>query len=336
MKKRVLACLLVGTMFLLAAGCGKKTTVEHEDEASSTVSTEDTTEEESTSNTSEEGFTYTDLAKYSYDYSSGAGGWATYLNINEDGTFNGDYHDSEIGDMGDDYPNGSVYLCKFTGSFDSLEKVDDTTYKTTVKELSLENEVDTEEILDSVRYVYTSANGLNEGDVLYFYLPGSKVADLPEEFINWVTMKAELDENTEELSFVGIYNESDGSGFSGYDLKTAYLTNFTYVEQQSEDLLYALQHEDMSQTEYNTKYGDLYTLWDDDLNYLWSVLKATLPEDEMATLTKEEKAWIAEKEEKMNAEAEKYAGGSMEAMVYNQKGAELTEARVRELQKYLD
>ena len=38
-------------------------------------------------------------------FSSGAGGWATELKVYADGTFEGHYYDSDMGDRGNGYPN---------------------------------------------------------------------------------------------------------------------------------------------------------------------------------------------------------------------------------------
>ena len=48
-----------------------------------------------------------------FELSSGAGGWATILKLNKDGTFTGQYYDSDLGDTGEDYPNGTVHFCTF-------------------------------------------------------------------------------------------------------------------------------------------------------------------------------------------------------------------------------
>ena len=50
------------------------------------------------------------------EFSSGAGAWGTGLTLAADGSFSGEYHDSDMGDSGDDYPDGTVYLCNFPGS----------------------------------------------------------------------------------------------------------------------------------------------------------------------------------------------------------------------------
>ena len=56
-----------------------------------------------------------------WEFCSGAGGWATELEILPDGTFSGDYHDSEMGETADEYPDGSLYLCTFSGKLSLVE-----------------------------------------------------------------------------------------------------------------------------------------------------------------------------------------------------------------------
>lgn len=52
-----------------------------------------------------------------YGFSSGAGAWGTYFYLEKDGTFTGRFHDSEMGETGDGYPNGTVYISEFSGKF---------------------------------------------------------------------------------------------------------------------------------------------------------------------------------------------------------------------------
>lgn len=58
---------------------------------------------------------FSKLSKYQFVFSSGVGAWQTMLNINEDGSFKGYYSDSDMGDTGEGYPNGIIYLSVFEG-----------------------------------------------------------------------------------------------------------------------------------------------------------------------------------------------------------------------------
>ncbi len=42
--------------------------------------------------------------------------------------FEGSYHDSDMGFIGEGYPHGTVYICKFSGVFDNIQQIDDNTY----------------------------------------------------------------------------------------------------------------------------------------------------------------------------------------------------------------
>ena len=57
-------------------------------------------------------------------FSSGAGGWSTTLTLSEDGSFTGAFSDSEMGERDEnDYPNGTVYFCNFSGQFANIKNI---------------------------------------------------------------------------------------------------------------------------------------------------------------------------------------------------------------------
>lgn len=121
------------------------------------------------------------LSGSGYLFSSGAGGWGTVFYIEPDGSFFGEYHDSELNESGVDY-DGSVYISKFKGTFSPLTKIDDKTYSMKVISLSTENEPETEEILDNIRYVYTLPYGIEPDGEFIIHLPDVDVSKLGEEF----------------------------------------------------------------------------------------------------------------------------------------------------------
>lgn len=45
-----------------------------------------------------------------------AGAWSTELVVSPDGSFTGYYHDTDMGDSGADYLNGTRYECDFSGT----------------------------------------------------------------------------------------------------------------------------------------------------------------------------------------------------------------------------
>lgn len=139
------------------------------------------------------------------------------------------------------------------------------------------------------------------------------------------------DEQQTEVSQDESGGDADGDEDVAKKLAADFLAEFADIEKQSEELKNSIDNDDLSQTDYNLKTGDLYTLWDNCLNDLWSVLNQTLSKEEMDKLTEEENTWISDKEKQIADAGAEVEGGSMQPMVENMKGASLTEARVREL-----
>ena len=70
-----------------------------------------------------------------FTFSSGAGAWATQLTLEDDGSFTAQYHDSDMGDAGPEYSNGTVYICSLTGKFTTPTHINDYTYSMGLEEL---------------------------------------------------------------------------------------------------------------------------------------------------------------------------------------------------------
>lgn len=120
-----------------------------------------------------------------FSFLSGAGGWSTELQLNQDGSFTGQYHDSEMGDIGEDYPHGSVYVCSFAGEFVDFEKLSEYAYKMNLTNLTTENTTGEEWIEEQIRYVASDPYGLEEGSEFILYLPDTPISEVPEEFLIW-------------------------------------------------------------------------------------------------------------------------------------------------------
>ncbi len=103
------------------------------------------------------------------------------------------------------------------------------------------------------------------------------------------------------------------------------------TEQEVAILENSIKNDMLTQIEYNEKMKQLYELWDFALNKIWGILKETLEKEAMSQLTIEEKEWIAFKEQEVAKAGAEYEGGSMQAMIMNQKAAEMTKERVYEL-----
>ena len=148
-------------------------------------------------------------------FASGAGAWGTTLTLNLDGTFTGQFRDSNMGENGDEYPNGTVYYCNFSGRFGSMMKLNDYAYYMRLEELVYDTEIGKEQIGgEGIRYVTAEPYGIAGGEEFIFYLPGTLVEELNEDFISWwpdayLWRNGELD----TLTGYGLHNVNTGDGF---------------------------------------------------------------------------------------------------------------------------
>jgi len=150
-----------------------------------------------------------------FEFSSGVGAWSTELIMAENGAFSGNFHDSEMGETGEGYPNGTVYGCTFHGQFSDPEKVDETTWKVKIKVEMDEGQVP-EAIEDQIRYVTAPPYGLEKAETVMIYETGTPIEKLPEGFMSWSHMQ-EVDPDAKTLPYYGIWNETDDAGFVSID-----------------------------------------------------------------------------------------------------------------------
>ncbi len=153
-----------------------------------------------------------------FSFLSGAGGWSSELYLSNDGTFTGDYHDSDMGDDGEGYPYGTMYVCSFSGRFGNVRRVDEYSYSMHLLELEIDPTPAEEWIEDGVRYVSSNPYGLDNADEIMVYLPGAWIQDLPNEFVDWVAMPHawSWDDLPVLLPCYGLYNVAGEEGWSGY------------------------------------------------------------------------------------------------------------------------
>ena len=185
--------------------------------ASFTAFAQENTEAEKSAAAEE--FSFEELEDKVFYYSSGVGGWFVELNVAPDGSFNGNYHDSEMGESGEDYPNGTVYGCLFHGQLEAGGMLDSGAYELTVASIGKDEGQLDEAIEDGIRYVTTDPLGLAAGDRLELFRPGFPVEDLPEGFMFWSHLNF-LDEMPEKLPYYGLYDEAQDSGFTGEEKYT--------------------------------------------------------------------------------------------------------------------
>lgn len=120
--------------------------------------------------------------------SSGVGAWGTSLELRSDGTFGGEYTDFDMGDVGDGYPNGTMYICDFDGSFSNIQRIYDYLYCMELYELIEPSSEVREWCEDGTRYILSEPVGMEEGNIYYLYTPEAPTYDLSSDCVDWYTM----------------------------------------------------------------------------------------------------------------------------------------------------
>lgn len=279
----------------------------------------------------EEVLSFSAFAQLEFSFLSGAGGWATYLTIEPDGSFYGKFFDGELGVTDVEYPDGTMYQCDFAGKFTEPEKVDAFTWSVRIQEISYEKEPGTEEIIDGRLYCYAEPYGLDGAEELLIYEPGAPLAELPEEYRSWVGYYDLSRTEDTGLPFWGLYNVAQECGFSSYNIISQVKKDVAAQEEWRTKLENSLINDPLSQTELNITSKQLYDEWDFALNDIWRVLMRVLDEEEKEALIAEERVWIAMKEAAVEEAGAKFEGGTMRPLEMNMKAIALTRLRVFEL-----
>lgn len=158
-----------------------------------------------------------DFAMFSgmeWSFLSGAGAWSTDMRILEDGSFWGEYHDSEMGEAAESYPDGTVYCCSFSGKMSFAGRADEYSWNVSVYELKVSEEIGTEYVDDGLRFVITEPYGLSEGDTMRLYRPGTPTSLFSEDMLLWAHVYGEGGAAAELESWF-LCSENNGSGFVG-------------------------------------------------------------------------------------------------------------------------
>ena len=349
MKKRVLALTAAVCLCMAVAACGKEQ--QNHMVESESLSDEGQMEEEVASkeqenngeevvpekqeNSREEGLTFEDLSIRQFYFSSGAGAWGEEFTMERDGYFTGKFHDSNMGENGEEYPNGTVYSCVYSGHFTDIAKAGEYIYEVKLKDISYKKEPGEEEILDGVKNVYTESYFMNVNDTFRIYLPGMPIDEMSDELYWWVK---DYNQSESELTMIILVNESNQLAAASAsrpapseDAKRTYVTykeSFDYWEGK-------LTNEAQTTLDMVMYSGKMYEVSDECLNYLWNLIRYNVSEDRYEELLKEQRAWITEKEAKGNEAADAYEGGSLAKVDVNIILAQLTIERCVKLLEYL-
>ena len=120
---------------------------------------------------------------------SGTGNWETTLVLDNEGGIYGDFHDLNMGEVGEGYENGTYYWNEFWGYSDNIEKVNDYSYKFVLKDVATSQPGDVEELDDEDSMLFKTTyniEGVVDESEYILYLPNTPVMELPEESLFWL------------------------------------------------------------------------------------------------------------------------------------------------------
>ena len=147
-------------------------------------------------------------------FSSGAGGWVTYLYLSDDGTFTGLHVDGDMGVADPSlFPNGTEYRCEFAGAFTEPVKVSDYVCSTHVVSLEYAPP-ETVTYANGMRYITSTPYGLDNVDEVLIYLPGYPVEELSSDARSWIQNAREFwGPDPRILPFYVLYNVNEQEAF---------------------------------------------------------------------------------------------------------------------------
>ncbi len=345
MQRRI-SIILIIVALVLVAGCGVYYLVKNSDSKDEitenttkntdvgTVSKDSNNAETNKSNTADDStITFADLAQYGYSFYSGVGGWSDDFYIEKDGSFHGDYHDSDMGDSGDDYPDGTRYYCQYEGHFENIQKVDEFTYKMHMKDINIINN-DGEYIADGVKYIPVTPYALNNADEIEIYMPGKPVSEIDDEIKTWIFVGSQ--EQQDRLENLALVNVNENQGITSYTRMTpkedAESTYNTYKE--SYDYYAGLLSEAATTADMVDATSNQIRVSDECLNYIWRLIKYNTDEATFNKALEEQRQWLKDRD--ASAERTKNLGGSQAAVDYNDIYATMTMDRCKELLKYFN
>lgn len=160
-------------------------------------------------------------------FCSGAGAWGTYLTLNPDGSFVGDYSDADL---------DTVYVCQFHGQFEKVEKLTDASWQLTLAELKFDTGHNVGEKWDepdgdyTIHYVSSEPYGfdgmdgmaLKPGAQFILYSPdatgnepGTELYGALEfqSWMSWMYEFHEFNSDSDILGCWGLQNMETGQGF---------------------------------------------------------------------------------------------------------------------------
>ncbi len=137
-------------------------------------------------------------------YSSGAGAWSTGITVSKNGSFTGNFHDSDADVM---------YSSEFKGKFTKIKKAAANKYTMKLTTLKYTNKVETEK-KDGYKIEHThNAYGIKKGKTYTLYCPGFNASKLPKQVKEWTKILSYKYKKNGKLTKYIMYNKKEGVVF---------------------------------------------------------------------------------------------------------------------------
>lgn len=149
-------------------------------------------------------------------FSSGVGNWITSVEIAIDGSFIGQFTDLNMGEYGEEYPNGTIYICDFNGKFSKPQRLDEYAYSMELEYIDIREPVGTIYYKDKTKYVCSEPFGFDNAKTFMIYLPNTPIDYLPEGFSSFIMERIGRDCQTLPSNFYGLYNINIEAVFGGW------------------------------------------------------------------------------------------------------------------------
>ena len=169
----------------------------------------------------------TDAARFpdtplTFLFASGMGGWGTTLTLCPDGSFTGSYSDADMGAGNAEYPNGTYYVCDFSGRFTDIQQINDDTWLMKLSDLTTERPEGEVWVENQTRYIASEPHGLTWATEFLLYAPGTLADEILAGARDWWPDYFLWRNGTvETLNGWALCNVSSGAGFFTSWLNTA-------------------------------------------------------------------------------------------------------------------
>lgn len=139
-----------------------------------------------------------------YMFLSGAGAWRTNLWLKDDGSFHGEYFDSDMGVH-------QYYFCNFDGQFAAPVRLNEYSWSLKIETMETNHELNGGVADEQAEYIESEPYGIANTQELILYLPKTSLTLLPEECIPWLHLH-EGDTEIPADRYV-LYNATEGYAF---------------------------------------------------------------------------------------------------------------------------